>query len=246
MGQIQIMKNKIMCIKFIYFLISFTLIGLISCRAEHDQLENNGAQNEPGTIIENPTPVYAQLKGYALLNTNLRNRLFLSDNKFFIGYPIQEEFFFAGQSLLGLMGEYVFLDGHNRFKNGVANEVNMLLTNLIFNRISLDIADKCKLSQLPPQPQQPTEPANPLPDFNIRFTSTLTALCDWPLEPTTANTTLTNYWFTVMSYDAPEDEYLAWQNFANSPEMRLKSRDEAVWALNLAIFLSPYYLINYE
>ena len=79
--------------------------------------------------------------------------------------------------------------------------------------------------------------------FHERFLATLRTLCRWPAPEAKTDAVLLDFWLGVMGYNAPEQEYVAWQEFVLKT-YRDRPAAETIEAMTLAITMNPYFLLH--
>jgi hypothetical protein len=169
-------------------------------------------------------------KGYQVIEQTLTGRLLADGEEFsfrtYLKVPGQKV---EAGPLLQLLGEYNGT-GNNEFANGDPNSVNMLLWQLLLQLAGKDLAARCQ--------NQGHLRLNPV------FEASFTPLCQWPAASAKTDEVLRAFWLGVMGYDAPEEELLAWENFALTSGYASKPAAEAIPALFLLITYNPYFLLR--
>lgn len=131
--------------------------------------------------------------------------------------------------LLNLMG-YYDPNGENAFRNGEPNAINTLIWQMALDAFAKDMAGHCEgRSRLLLQPL---------------FQSTLATICRWPAPEAQSEPAMRMLWLSVMSYDAPEEEYLAWRDFFLRSSFASRPASEAVPALLFSILYNPHFLLR--
>lgn len=133
-------------------------------------------------------------------------------------------------ALVSLMGSYENSSGNNEFRNGVPNSINTLLWQLVLQLTANDVGRLC------------LGKGNLL--VNPFFQATLDPLCRWPAPEAKNENSLRNFWLAVMGYDAPEEEFLAWQQFALTSSLADQPAAEAVPVLFFLITYNPHFLLR--
>jgi hypothetical protein len=183
-----------------------------------------------------------EYRGYVEINQTLRTRLLESGTAsywFSLGRYIGENSDrFDGLPVLlgGFSGEAT----NNDFRNGNPNAMNMLLWQIALSGLAGDVAGSCGTNN------------NPLKlgfayKYNDQFAARLKKLCAWPAVEAKTEDNLLKLWLSVMSFDAPKQEYEAWRDFflaSSSPFANSPSKD-AVKAMMRAMLLSPYFLLEH-
>jgi hypothetical protein len=174
--------------------------------------------------------VVGQFKGYVVINKTLHERIWESNASIKLGKYLGESYSPTSPNLLDLLGTYKGGTMGAGFQNGVPNVLNMLLWKMIFTGLSQDIAALC---------------VNPnRPEFRAEFISRVRQLCQWPGAGAKSDTVMNAFWNSLMSYDAPYDEYYAWKNFFKTSSYKNASSSKAVEAMAMAILNNPHFLLN--
>src|SRR6185437_16949201 len=116
-----------------------------------------------------------------------------------------------------LLGSYDDNSGNDAFRNGDPNALNMLLWQMLLQLTTSDIASHCKKEEKLP--------------YSAFFQSVIDPLCDWPSPAAKTEDHLRNFWLALMGYDAPEEEFLAWEKFATTSSLAEKPASDALPAL---------------
>jgi len=170
------------------------------------------------------TAKVGEYRGYIAAESLISERLLLE------GAPFSFSTYSNGQrGLLNLLGFYES-DGENSFRNGQPNSINMLMWQMVLQGFASDVAAHC------------TNQSRLL--FQPVFRSTLDTLCRWPSPEAQDDATMRMFWLSVMSYDAPEEEYLAWRDFFLRSSYVSRPASEAVSALILSILYNPHFLLR--
>lgn len=135
----------------------------------------------------------------------------------------------AAGNLFFLMGQYASRGG-NEFRNGTPNSISMLLWQMALRFTADETKHYCAGDRSLP--------------FHPYFRATLDGVCRWPAREAKSEETLRGFWLAVMGADAPEEEYLAWREFALSSSVAEKPALEAVPELFFAIVYNPYFLLR--
>lgn len=168
-----------------------------------------------------------EYRGYVAAQNLLAERLLLEGqpDRPFSFYPYTDN----QGGLLNLLGFYQST-GENSFRNGQPNAINTLVWQLVLQGFANDLADHCRgQSSLLLQPV---------------FQSTLATVCRWPAPEAQEESTMRMLWLSVMGYDAPEEEFLAWRDFFLRSSYAAKPAAEAVPALLFSILYNPHFLLR--
>ena len=169
----------------------------------------------------------AQFLGYDVINRNLQERVFAAGSGLNFGKYI-------GSEALGIiLGQYVGDGNELNFVNGNPNATNMTLWHVGMMALAKDV------SLLP-------SGGGTLKEAMLRpaFLEALKAVSAWPDESARDEKTLLKFWLAVMSYDAPESEFIAWRDFFKSSELSGADRAAAVEGMMSTILLNPYFLLR--
>ena len=165
----------------------------------------------------------AQFKGWSAVSRELSTRLARP------GAPLDLDRFMPAEDVDGLLGTWNGFGDEHTFKNGAPNSVNMMIWRVALSRFAKSVAASCKTPEL---------------DFSDRFLETLEKLCTWPSAFAKSEAVLSEFWFAVMGYNAPEAEYRAWREFFLASAYRDRPAADAVEAMTFAITMNPYFLLH--
>ncbi len=171
----------------------------------------------------------AQFKGYAATDRMIADRL-LDNRRFTLGkylgiFPTQFE-----ASLLDLLGSHQGFAVERKFQNGDPNAVNMLIWQVVLSSLAAEVRDNClRTTDI---------------GLNKRFRASLAAVCQWPDAGAKSEATMRDFWMSVMGYDAPVEEYLAWRDFFLRSSYASKPGHETVPAMVQAILMNPHFLLK--
>ena len=175
-------------------------------------------------------PAFGEYRGYEAVNTILAERLISPDSPFglavYLGEPIQR----IDNSLRDLLGTYNGSVLGSKFRNGKANPVSILLWYTAFEGLARDIVSRCEGEAKSSQ------------KFSERFVQSLMPLCNWPSGDSKSDSTLFAFWVSLMDFDAPEEEFLAWKAYFTSSESSLYK--EVISAMVISIFMNPHFLLK--
>ena len=147
------------------------------------------------------------------------------------GTPVMPGVIPSVVDLLGIYGGNLNAD----FKNGTPNVVSVLVYHVMFSGFSKDLGSLCDSAS--PDPFKLRAGRNP------SLTAALESICAWPAESARTEDTLFSYWTLWMGFDAPQEEFEAWQDFVLKTYSN-SSAVETVNAISLAIFLNPHFLLR--
>jgi len=175
----------------------------------------------------------SQYLGYTVINQNLRERIMTPDSTFNLGKYLGENRSEprANGGLLALLGTYVGGDLDAGFRNGDPNPMNSILWYVALGGLARDFAKQCDTppSDLPLSPE---------------FKTVLMKFCTWPNGAQLTDDQLYSFWNSLVGFDAPNDEFQAWRDFARSPEMVAMPAKAAIQSLGLAALFNPYFLLR--
>ena len=180
-----------------------------------------------GTPAQASVPKTVQLRGYALVNQNLRDRLIAPGKKFDLSAYLG-----AGTStgLLDLLGTYAGSDGTSDFRNGEPNPVNALIWYLLLDSFSKDAGATCTGNSSIP--------------WNADIGALILRLCAWPAASAKDEQSLTTLWWTLTDFDSPPAEFEAWKALALSQALAALPGPRAVAALILSAVYNPFFLFQ--
>lgn len=164
-----------------------------------------------------------EYRGHVEIQNRISERILLN-NPFFLGT------YADGQTgLLSLLGEHSS-NGENSFRNGRPNSINMLIWQLVLNGFVMDVQAGCA--------------GNSKLLFSPSFQQVLRTMCEWPSSSAQSESSMRLLWLSLMSYDAPEEEFLAWRAFFLHSSFAGRPSSEALPALLLAIVYNPHFLLR--
>lgn len=173
-------------------------------------------------------------KGYFSVETTLKERWLLEKNTFSLINHAGGYYFAGSPSLADLLGLYA-LGTDSQFINSTPNPLNALVWNVIFLSLSEEISKVCDAGQVETPFQNQMRP-------EVR--ETFLKVCSWPNVSAKKDEVLLAVWFSVVDYDAPESEYIAFRNFFLNSEYSSKSGKEVLAAMILAMLNQPYFLLG--
>ncbi len=183
-------------------------------------------------ILSSQAHATTSFRGYAAIEQTLTDRLLADGANFSFKsfYLKSTDPNVNANSLLSLLGTYDEDSGSDQFKNGDPNSVNMLLWQLLLQLAGQDIAARCQ--------GKGHLRVNPV------FQAALTPLCKWPAPEAKADEALRAFWVSVMGYDAPEEEFLAWEQFALTSTYAAKPAAETLPILFFLLAYNPHFLLR--
>jgi hypothetical protein len=165
---------------------------------------------------------HAQFKGWAAVSRELSTRLAAP------GTTLNLYQFVPADDLDDLLGTWYRFGDEHTFQNGSPNSVSMVIWRVALSGFAKSVAGSCHQPRL---------------TFHQRFLTTLHALCRWPAPEAKKDNVLTDFWFSVMGYNAPEAEYAAWRHFFLTTYAS-RPAAETIDAMTLAITMNPYFLLH--
>jgi hypothetical protein len=186
------------------------------------------------------SPIHNPFRGYAKINQILHERVAV-ENGFQLGqYLDKVSIIPASGDLLSLLGTYDGSDTNSTYRNADPNSINMLLWYIALDELSTDIASNCSGNSSAPLPGA-VQPLVLLPAFQ----AALKPLCFWPAAQAKTDDVLYAFWSSLLGYDAPPEEFLAWKNYFLSES----AYDEApittvISDMGLAALYNPYFLLE--
>ncbi len=172
----------------------------------------------------------AELKGYVETNQALRERIFNQNENYEVGDFIGVRYSDFGNNLLDILGTYKSSGVTLGFKNGQPNSLNILVWKMMFSQLSDKISELCI--------------GGDSTHFSPDFRTQMTTLCQWPSATGRNEESLKTFWTTLMGYDAPEDEYIAFRYFFLSDQWRQARPNDVVWAMSYSVLMNPYFLLR--
>lgn len=164
----------------------------------------------------------SQFKGWYVVTNELSTRIAPK------GAPLDLDRFLPGEDMEDLLGTWFRFGGEHVYQNGLPNSVNMVIWHVSLSRFSKSMAASCKFPEFA---------------FHPHFLATLKKLCAWPAPEARSEQVLLDFWLSVMGYNAPEDEFLAWRDFFLH-SYRNRPANETVDAMTLAITMNPHFLLH--
>lgn len=188
---------------------------------------------ESNTLVSADDPLMSEYKGYQDINKILKVRAFVPGADPFELYRYLGA---AGVSLSALLGQWNGFGVQSSFLNGKPNTINLILWHLALSGFAQDLARVCP--DATEKPTFKTDSLNPL------LLKSLQTLCSWPDASAKNADNLMALWMSLMGFDAPYEEFLAWQEFLHSPEMGQTPAAQALPDAITAIFLNPHFLLK--
>ncbi|MEA2906009.1 MAG: hypothetical protein QOC56_542 [Alphaproteobacteria bacterium] len=169
------------------------------------------------------TSAASQFKGWTAVSRELSIRLAAP------GAPLNLDQFVPAAEMDTLLGTWNRFGDEHTFQNGSPNSVNMVIWRVVLSGFAQSVAGSCQSPRL---------------NFHPRFLATLKTLCSWPAAEAKADAVLQDFWLSVMGFNAPESEYLAWRDFFLRSSYGHRPAAEAIDAMTLAITMNPYFLLH--
>jgi hypothetical protein len=164
----------------------------------------------------------SEFKGLAAVAKELSSRIAPK------GRPLDLEQFVPADGMEDLLGIWGTFGAERNFQNGVPNTVNAMIWYVTLSRFADSIAESC------------TDPQHA---FHPRFAAALKKLCSWPSAEASSDAVLSEFWWSIIGHNAPEQEYAAWRDFFRGAYAG-KPASETVAAMTLAITMNPYFLLH--
>jgi hypothetical protein len=181
-------------------------------------------------------------RGYTAINQIIQERV-AQDNGFELGqYLDKVSVIPSSGDLLSLLGTYDGSDTSSTFRNGDPNSINMLLWYIALDEFAADIASNCNsVTQNVPSGASGVSPLV----LNDDFLAALKPLCAWPDPSAKIDAVLYAFWSALLQYDAPPEEFQAWENFfLNEPAYQNASAASVISDMGLAALYNPYFLLE--
>jgi hypothetical protein len=164
----------------------------------------------------------SRFKGWAAISKELSTRIAPK------GEDLDLDRFLPAEDMEDLLGTWSTFGTEHSFQNGLPNSVSIAIWHATLSGFAKSIGASCTTPQL---------------EFNERFLKTLQKLCAWPAADARTNAALLDYWWSIMGYNAPEQEYTAWRDYFLA-NYQTRPAAETVTAMTLAITMNPYFLLN--
>jgi len=120
------------------------------------------------------------------------------------------------------------------FSNGHPNSLTLVLWSVLLGRLSDDLGGFC----------EPRVTSHAGIVLSEGYRQALMPICSAPRSRPPGLVALKAYWDVIMGFDAPDDEFHAWMDFAQKDFGRDPTAREAVSRMTLAAWLSPYFLLR--
>jgi hypothetical protein len=164
----------------------------------------------------------SQFKGWAAVSRELSTRLAPP------GTALNLYQFVPADDLDDLLGTWYRFGDEHTFQNGSPNSVSMVIWRVALSGFAKSVAGSCQTPRL---------------EFHQKFMQTLRTLCRWPAAEAKTDAAMLEFWFSVMGYNSPESEYVAWRDFFLTKYSQ-RSAPETIDAMTLAITMNPYFLLH--
>lgn len=182
--------------------------------------------------------VYSQIaseyKGYKTLDKKIFAEILIPTNKVSELGVFIDEFFspFSSSGFLNLMGYYRLDISNGKIINGVPNNVSYLVHYLVFYNLTRKISYDCLISEDPSLQKV----------YQESFLKVFIDICGLPATEAISEKNYFSLWLHIHSFEAPEEEFLAWYNYNN--EQVFSNRRERMDSLMLSALLNPYFFIQ--
>lgn len=164
----------------------------------------------------------SRFKGWAAISKELSTRIAPK------GETLDLDQFLPAANMEDLLGSWSTFGSEHSFQNGLPNSVSIAIWHATLSNFSKSIGASCTTPQL---------------EFHPKFAATLQKLCTWPAAGAQADALLMEYWLSIMGYNAPEAEYVAWRDYFLA-SYQGRPAAETVSAMTLAITMNPYFLLH--
>jgi hypothetical protein len=125
----------------------------------------------------------AQFKGWPAIERELSTRLAPKDK------PLDLYQFIPGDDMDDLLGTWFTVGSEHAFHNGMPNSVNMVIWHVALSGFAKSLGESCD---------------KPRFVFHPHFAEVLKRMCTWPAETARSEAAMTDFWLSVMGYNAPE------------------------------------------
>ncbi len=211
------------------------------------------------TVTRADSSVTSQYRGYAQINSMLAERVYENRSDFELSFYIGERNavngsgFFSFPGLTQLLGMYDGAILDSKMRNSEPNAINLIIWQLVFGMLGDDIAAICDPQPVPaPQPQPSPSPGpvvnmpttDTKPTFRPEFVAAVKPLCAWNSGEPRDPAALFGLWTSILSFDAPEEEFQAWSDFFLNGPYRDRPAREAIAAMSVAAMMNPYFLLE--
>jgi hypothetical protein len=166
---------------------------------------------------------HLEFKGWAETTRELSTRMTVA------GEDLPFYSYLPAEGMEGLMGTWENYGSVHRFRNGTPNPMNMMLWYYTLSSFSQTLAASCKTKTV---------------ELNARFQKALNRICAWPVADAKSDDAMLDFWFGVMGYNAPEEEFVLWRDFFRTSSYQSKTGPVVVEAMTLAIVMNPYFLLK--
>jgi hypothetical protein len=144
--------------------------------------------------------------------------------------PLELDWYLPAHGLDYLLGTWSTFGSEHGFQNGTPNALSMVIWHVTLSGFARSMGASCQGLQMPLHP---------------RFVAELRKLCAWPAAEAKADSVMMAFWLSLMGYDAPRTEYIAWRNFFLTSSYKDRPASEAVSAMTLAILMNPHFLLQH-
>lgn len=185
-----------------------------------------------------PMTVFGQsgYKGYLEIESTLSKRILVGGKNLDLISYVGGYYSPYGSSLADLLGVYT-AGTDSQFVNSNPNPLNVLIWNMIFEEVSSQFSSGCREQSVPIDQGPFDGKMNPV------AYSALTDICMWPHANAKSDEVLLNFWFSILGFDSPEEEFIAFKEFflKNYGDTPAK---ETIKAMVQVMLNQPYILIR--
>ena len=164
----------------------------------------------------------SRFKGWAAISKELSTRIAPK------GETLDLDRFLPAADMEDLLGSWSTFGSEHAFQNGLPNSVSIAIWHATLSNFAKSIGASCSQPQL---------------EFHPKFAQILQTLCTWPAAGARTDALLMDYWLSIMGYNAPEAEYVAWRDYFLA-SYKDRPAAETVTAMTLAITMNPYFLLH--
>jgi hypothetical protein len=164
----------------------------------------------------------SRFKGWASISKELSTRIAPK------GETLDLDRFLPAEAMEDLLGSWSTFGSEHSFQNGLPNSINIAIWHATLSNFAKSIGASCSKPQF---------------EFHPKFAGILQKLCTWPAAGAKSDALLMDYWLSIMGYNAPETEYVAWRDYILA-SYQGKPAAETVTAMTLAITMNPYFLLH--
>ncbi len=183
------------------------------------------------------TPALAQshshYKGYEKIDKKIMGSIFKRvQDRYGLANFIDSQFSSFSPGLPGLMGYYSGDIDKGQMTNGDPNAISFLVHYLIFNEVSLVLADDCG------RVDDPLLKDN----YHEAFLETFTDVCETPIAEKLSEDQYFDFWGHFFGFMAPMQEFEAWVEKHEASQYQDEA--ERIHAMTLTLLLNPYFILE--